>query len=198
VAGALLLGAVLFYFATARFAGNVTTAQSLASAGIMRRLPRFLSGAILKFTSALMLYRRHWWQVVAAQVISIGYLALNAMLYAFLGDRLGVGLPVAQYLYVIPLSVLVTYFSFLPLGLGIGQLFFYQIFAWAGLRPEAGATLCTLAQMQAMIYALAGVLAFFRFRRQQRHPHADAASERQSTAVSPRQPVVRRAGSNRG
>jgi len=111
----------------------------------------------------LFVYRSRPAALALAATASASALSATIALYILLGNSLSAGIEPARLWLVVPIASLAGYFSFLPLGLGVGQVVYYQLFRWVGVaHPEAGATLCTLTQLFSLLVSLAGGLAFLR------------------------------------
>jgi hypothetical protein len=74
----------------------------------------------------------------------------------------------AEYLAIVPVAMTISYLSFLPLGVGVGQIAFYELFSWFGrATPQQGATLCTALQGYLLLFSLIGALTYVGFRRRE-------------------------------
>lgn len=111
-------------------------------------------------------YRRRPGALASGTVLSMLSTGVNVVLFWAVGTRLGVGLSLSHFALIVPLAAIATYLSFLPFGLGAGQVAFYTLFAWTGSDPAAGVTLITVTQACSVAFhALFGAASYLAFKR---------------------------------
>jgi len=77
--------------------------------------------------------------------------------YFLLGQQISAGVGWMQYCFIVPFALLVASIPLVPIGIGVGQVAFLNLFAWLGApTPELGATLCTLLQSYMLVINLIG------------------------------------------
>ncbi len=104
--------------------------------------------------------------LLLATLYSAGSIAMTVALYFFQGRLIGIPVSFSQYLFIVPVSLIVSYLSFIPFGIGAGQVVFYVLFGWvAGGSPAQGATLCTLMQTYSILFnGTLGSVFYLRYR----------------------------------
>ncbi len=120
---------------------------------------------IAKVQLALMLYHTKKLALFFAFVLSGLSLLVTITLYFLEAELLGMHLPFSCYFVIVPLSIVVSYVTFVPFGIGVGQISFFYLVGLVGGSPEAGTTLCTVLQGYNILFHIVGGLAFLRFRK---------------------------------
>jgi glycosyltransferase 2 family protein len=94
---------------------------------------------------------------VIAQLITIAF-------FVFIGTALGVkNVPLAAYVFCVPLGLVATALPVAPAGVGVGQFAFLYLFqAYAPGSGEMGATAITAFQLTLLICALPGAYFYIR------------------------------------
>jgi len=116
--------------------------------------------------AALLLYRKHFKVIFFGMIFSAFNILSITLLFAYLGNALGIELALSKYFFVVPLGLVATGVPLLPGGIGVGQVAFFTLFSWAGLsNPELGGTLCTLWQIYFILFNCTGAFFYFKFKR---------------------------------
>jgi glycosyltransferase 2 family protein len=93
-----------------------------------------------------------WRTLIFSFLVSGGALFLTVLIYYFEGRRVGVPLAFLDYFFVIPVSLVASYLSILPFGIGVGQVAFQELFKWMGASSRDGFTLATAIQSYSIVF----------------------------------------------
>jgi glycosyltransferase 2 family protein len=87
-----------------------------------------------------------------------------------LGKYLGIPLLFRDYLFMVPLAIIASAIPILPLGIGVGQIAYFQLFQILGTKGELGVSLCTLTQFHILLFNLIGVFYYLKYRKEASNP----------------------------
>lgn len=95
---------------------------------------------------------------------------LTIVLGAVCGNVLGLNVSFGLYAVIVPIGVLVSAVPLLPLGIGLGQVAYSNLFLWFGISGlSSGATLCTLMQCSSILFSLSGLFPYIRMSMVNKH-----------------------------
>lgn len=131
------------------------------------RLMELLKGVkfVGKILDALLLYRNEVPTVLKSVLFSALNVLLLSSLWAIHGMAMGIEITLAQYFFIVPVGLTVSAIPLLPGGIGVGQVAFFTLFSWLGVKnPEQGGTLCTLLQVHLILFNCLGAYFYLRFK----------------------------------
>ncbi len=115
---------------------------------------------------ATLVYRQHLGSVLLASLLSALSILGMIVLHKMIGNGIGIPLTFSQYLFLVPLAMTVSAVPLLPGGIGVGQVAFFTLFKWMGVPdPDQGGALCTLIQIYTLLFSLAGLVPYLRYKR---------------------------------
>ncbi len=115
---------------------------------------------------AALLYRRQVPSLAVAVALSCLSITGSVILFRIQGELIGIPLTFSQYFFVIPVALTVSAVPLLPGGIGVGQVAFFTLFQWIGLKdPGQGSTLCTAVQIYTILFNCFGAIFYVRFKR---------------------------------
>ncbi|MFM8270557.1 MAG: lysylphosphatidylglycerol synthase transmembrane domain-containing protein [Pseudomonadota bacterium] len=131
---------------------------------ILSFLKRF--GTASKVLDATFLYREQPKQILIALFLSALSIFAAIYFHSLQGQLIGASLSLVQYFAIVPLAMIASAVPLLPGGIGTGQVAFFTLFKWAGIKnPEMGGTLCTLVQIYTILFNCLGYFFYLRFKR---------------------------------
>ncbi len=152
LASLALLGAVVVLFALDRFGtlalaiwgviagvgllGLLAFSKRLRSLvrlkSLLERLPHKIGHALRLVDQAVYFYRGHKLVITASLVAGVGNHVLSVMSVVFMGEALGVGMPVFEYFVLVPIINMISAIPVMPNGWGLGELLYQNLFATYG------------------------------------------------------------------
>ncbi len=90
-------------------------------------------------------------------------LLLTIVFAMYCGSAIGITLDARLYAVILPIGILVSAIPLLPLGIGLGQVAYANLFVWLGhASANQGATLCTLMQCYSLLFSFLGLISYLR------------------------------------
>ena len=118
-----------------------------------------------KVLEALLLYHNELPTMFKAVFFSFLNVLLLSSLWAIHGMAMGIDITLAHYFFIVPIGLTVSAIPLLPGGIGVGQVAFFTLFSWLGVKnPEQGGTLCTLLQVHLILFNCLGAYFYLRFK----------------------------------
>ena len=149
-------GAALAVFGTAL----ALAARPTLLAGIADRLPAALSRRARRVADSFALMAGHTGMVCVSLAASLGLVALSALFHWSLGRAIGVRVPFAAWLVIVPAVMLLSAIPLTPNGMGIREAGFVGFLSAQGVAPTQAALFAVLALLIPLPFAIAGGILF--------------------------------------
>lgn len=131
------------------------------------RQPAFflkIHGVMSQFLHLIRLYQQAPWLLLSGVAFSLLIQALVILVYAILGDSLGIELPLASYFLMIPLVMLATNIPFSLGGLGLREGALVAMLVGMGVDYQQGVLLSLLYLLVLWLTTLPGGLVLLKIR----------------------------------
>ncbi|MCB9869465.1 MAG: flippase-like domain-containing protein [Planctomycetes bacterium] len=138
LAGVVLLGVVAF----SRRIRSLIRLRDL-----LEKLPPKLSHVLKRIDHAVYFYRGHKTGIFVWLLLGTINHVLSVASYAFVGEALGVGIPMQDYFVLIPIIVIVSAVPIAPNGWGVGEFMFRRLFGDFGAPHLVGADALTATKV---------------------------------------------------
>jgi uncharacterized protein (TIRG00374 family) len=163
LAGVCLLGVLAF---------SRRVRSMIRLTAILEMLPEKISHLLKRIDHAVYFYRSHKRGMAVWLFLGMFNHVASVLSYAFIGESLGVGIPIYDYFVLIPLIVIVSAIPIAPNGWGVGEFMFQKLFGEFGAAYHTGAnavqimgtrgvTLSIVHRLHLMAVSMAGGILFF-------------------------------------
>jgi uncharacterized membrane protein YbhN (UPF0104 family) len=170
--------AVLGSFLSMGFAAGIVVAFAVwlaplvtqRLAGLLSRWPRLAEG-VGQIHGLLVLFRNHPFRLLSAFALAVAIQTLTVAGIVVLAEAMDVGrLRAADFLFAVPLTLLVNAVPLTPNGIGIGEAAFDQICRWLEPLPSGAAYSSVFFAYRAISLAasLTGLISFIIYRNKAR------------------------------